>query len=159
MHKINVPLDHNSYNIFIDKDIERSLQNIIKNIGDYNKVFIITQQSIINIYRSNELFSYGYHIIIADEYELVKTMGETEKIIDQLINNGCTRDSILIGFGGGGVTDLTGFVASIFMRGIDHIFIPTTLLGMVDASIGGKTGVNTSRAKNVFSLGGQFTPS
>ena len=66
------------------------------------------------------------------------------------MEQGCSRNSLIIGLGGGNLTDLTGFVASVFMRGIDHILIPTTLLGMVDAAIGGKTGVNFLSRKNLI---------
>ena len=150
MHKINVSLNNNTYDILIAQGIEKSIENIISNLGSYNKVFIITQQSIINIYKFSKLLLCGYDILIVNEGESAKKIKETEKTINQLINNGCTRDSLIIGFGGGSVTDLTGFIASVFMRGIDHIFIPTNLLGMVDASIGGKTGLNTDIGRNVI---------
>ena len=59
-------------------------------------------------------------------------------------------NSLIIGMGGGVITDMVGFIASIYMRGIDHILVPTTLLGMVDASIGGKTGINAQKGKNII---------
>ena len=74
----------------------------------------------------------------------------THLIINDLTKGGCTRNSLIIGFGGGVITDFSGFIASIYMRGIKHILIPTTLLGMVDAAIGGKTGINTQFGKNLI---------
>ena len=65
-----------------------------------------------------------------------------------MIESSADRDSILISLGGGVITDLGGFLASVFKRGIQHISIPTTVLGMVDASIGGKTAVNVGEIKN-----------
>jgi 3-dehydroquinate synthetase len=71
-------------------------------------------------------------------------------ICDQMIAAGLDRQSFVIGLGGGVIGDISGFVAAIFHRGIPHVQIPTTLLAMVDSSIGGKTGVNTATGKNLI---------
>src|SRR5437879_7077579 len=71
-------------------------------------------------------------------------------ICDQMIAAGLDRQSFVIGLGGGMVGDISGFVAAIYHRGIPHVQIPTTLLAMVDSSIGGKTGVNTRDGKNLI---------
>lgn len=81
-----------------------------------------------------------------------KTWDVVEKIILQLIEMGADRHSFLVGIGGGVVTDLTGFIASIFMRGIEFAFVPTTVLAQVDAAIGGKNGVNTRFHKNMVGV-------
>jgi 3-dehydroquinate synthase len=77
-----------------------------------------------------------------------KDLRQAKKLWEWLIKNGVKRDSILISFGGGVVGDLSGFVASTILRGIRHYHVPTTLLAMVDSSIGGKTGINLGRMKN-----------
>lgn len=77
-----------------------------------------------------------------------KNIATCENLWERLLNLGADRHSLIINLGGGIVTDLGGFVAATFKRGIDFIQVPTTLLGMVDASIGGKTGVNFGSAKN-----------
>jgi 3-dehydroquinate synthase len=79
-----------------------------------------------------------------------KTLQQVESICDQMLINGLDRRSSVIGLGGGVVGDISGFAAAIFHRGIPHVQIPTTLLAMVDSSIGGKTGVNTARGKNLI---------
>jgi 3-dehydroquinate synthase len=79
-----------------------------------------------------------------------KTLEQAGSICDQMIAMRLDRHSFVVGLGGGVVGDLSGFVAAIFERGIPHVQIPTTLLAMVDSSIGGKTGVNTSAAKNLI---------
>jgi 3-dehydroquinate synthase len=79
-----------------------------------------------------------------------KTRKTKEKLEDQLLSAGYGRDTTIIALGGGVVTDLAGFLASTFCRGVPLILIPTTLLGMVDAAIGGKTGVNTEHGKNMI---------
>ena len=82
--------------------------------------------------------------------EKSKTLEQAGAICDQMIDAGFDRQSFVIGLGGGVVGDLSGFVAAIFHRGISHVQIPTTLLAMVDSSIGGKTGVNTTAGKNLI---------
>ncbi|MHB8511338.1 MAG: 3-dehydroquinate synthase [Actinomycetota bacterium] len=81
--------------------------------------------------------------------EDAKTMETAERLCDAMASGGMHRSDAVIGLGGGATTDLSGFVAAIFHRGIEHIALPTTLLGMVDASIGGKTGVNLPSGKNL----------
>src|SRR5438094_2496764 len=82
--------------------------------------------------------------------EQSKTLAQADAICDQMIAAGLDRQSFMIGLGGGVIGDISGFVAAIFLRGIPHMQIPTTLLAMVDSSIGGKTGVNTRDGKNLI---------
>jgi 3-dehydroquinate synthase len=82
--------------------------------------------------------------------EKSKTLEQTGVICDQMIAAGLDRQSFVLGLGGGVIGDISGFVAAIFHRGIPHVQIPTTLLAMVDSSIGGKTGVNTAAGKNLI---------
>ena len=82
--------------------------------------------------------------------EKSKTLEQAGAICDQMIDAGLDRHSFVIGLGGGVIGDISGFVAAIYHRGIPHVQIPTTLLAMVDSSIGGKTGVNTRDGKNLI---------
>ena len=82
--------------------------------------------------------------------ESSKTLEQAGTICDQMISAGLDRQSFVVGLGGGVVGDISGFVAAIFQRKIPHVQIPTTLLAMVDSSIGGKTGVNTRDGKNLI---------
>ena len=93
-------------------------------------------------------------IIVVEPGDQSKSMKVAEALCSDLLEAGFGRNSVVIGLGGGMITDLAGFVASIYMRGIAYIAVPTTLLGMIDASVGGKTGVNLT-AKNVI---GTFYP-
>jgi len=88
--------------------------------------------------------------IVVPAGETAKTLEQAGAICEQMISAGLGRQSLVIGLGGGVVGDLSGFVAAIFHRGIPHVQIPTTLLAMVDSSIGGKTGVNTTSGKNLL---------
>ncbi len=82
--------------------------------------------------------------------EKSKTIEQAGAICDQMIAGGLDRQSFVVGLGGGVIGDISGFVAAIYHRGIPHVQIPTTLLAMVDSSIGGKTGVNTAAGKNLI---------
>jgi 3-dehydroquinate synthase len=82
--------------------------------------------------------------------EKSKTLKQAGAICEQMIAAGLNRQSFVIGLGGGVISDISGFVAAIYHRGIPHVQIPTTLLAMVDSSIGGKTGVNTLDGKNLI---------
>lgn len=81
--------------------------------------------------------------------EDAKSFTAMEKAFSHILKAGCDRSSTFLALGGGVVGDVTGFIAATFMRGVDYIQIPTTLLAMVDSSIGGKTGINLSEGKNL----------
>jgi 3-dehydroquinate synthase len=100
----------------------------------------------------NSLASVGFRatLITTPAGEKSKTVAKAGAICDQMIAAGLDRHSFVIGLGGGVVGDISGFVAAIYHRGIPHVQIPTTLLAMVDSSIGGKTGVNTRYGKNLL---------
>lgn len=84
--------------------------------------------------------------------EARKTRRTKERLEDALLAQGLGRDGLVVAVGGGVVTDLAGFTAATFMRGVPYVSLPTTLLGMVDASLGGKTAVNTPRGKNLVGV-------
>jgi 3-dehydroquinate synthase len=100
----------------------------------------------------HSLTSTGFHpaLITIPAGEESKTFEHVGAICDQMIAAGLDRQSFVVGLGGGVIGDISGFVAAIYHRGIPHVQIPTTLLAMVDSSIGGKTGVNTSAGKNLI---------
>ena len=114
----------------------------------YDKIFLLTQKSIIQHYPFMERLD--INILICREKEACKSIEEYETIIKKLSTKHCNKKSLIIGMGGGAITDLSGFVASSYMRGIKHVLIPTTLLGMVDASIGGKTALNVNNVRNLI---------
>ena len=78
-----------------------------------------------------------------------KNLATAERLCEQLVGLGADRSSLLMAFGGGVISDLAGFVAAIFLRGVDYVQLPTTLLAQIDSSVGGKTGVNLSGGKNL----------
>lgn len=126
-----------------------------KNIKDINvcgKHLLVVSDVVYKIFQ-NSLDERFNNIIIINENndsDSVKCFENVEKIINELINLGLNKDDTLICFGGGAISDLTNFVSSIYKRGIKFINIPTTLLSMVDSSIGGKNAINFKDIKNVI---------
>ena len=108
---------------------------------------IITDETIFSIHGDKLK---NYRVLTIPAGENAKTGKTIEALTEQLIALGAHRKTMLIGLGGGVVTDITGFLASTYMRGISFAFVPTTLLGMVDAAIGGKNGVNVGLHKNML---------
>jgi 3-dehydroquinate synthase len=102
--------------------------------------------------RSLELANFQPILITIPAGEKSKTLEQAGAICDQMIASGLDRKSFVVGLGGGMIGDISGFVAGIYHRGIPHVQIPTTLLAMVDSSIGGKTGVNTADGKNLVGV-------
>lgn len=132
--------------IFIGKNCANTLKDEVK-----GKALIIRQKSIpvnkiINMFTSSD----NVYEIILDGGEQDKDLEVVLKIVDLLYINEFQRKDYIIAVGGGTLTDVAGFIASIYMRGLNFIAIPTTLLGMVDAAIGGKNAVNFRYVKNVL---------
>jgi 3-dehydroquinate synthase len=100
--------------------------------------------------RSLTLAGFQPIVITIPAGEKSKTLKQAGTICKRMITSGLDRQSFVIGLGGGVISDISGFVAAIYHRGIPHVQVPTTLLAMVDSSIGGKTGVNTHDGKNLI---------
>ena len=92
----------------------------------------------------------GWKTIVINAGEAFKVQATIDGIIEKLLAYGADRTTTLIGVGGGVVTDITGYVASVYMRGIPFGFVPTTILAMVDAAIGGKNGIDVGEYKNMI---------
>jgi 3-dehydroquinate synthase len=88
--------------------------------------------------------------IVVPPGEQSKSMGELERLLDRMLASGMERSSTVLALGGGVVGDLAGFAAAIVLRGVDYVQVPTTLLAQVDSAIGGKTGIDTPRGKNLI---------
>lgn len=113
------------------------------------KAVIVTDENLFNAHKSKLK---GWNTIVLKPGEQFKVQQTVDVVIDQLIALGADRQSVLIGFGGGVITDITGYVAGIYMRGIEFGFVPTSVLAMVDAAIGGKNGIDVGVYKNMVGL-------
>ncbi|WP_343189421.1 3-dehydroquinate synthase [Buchnera aphidicola] len=154
MKKIDVNLNDRSYSIFIGSNIFIK-KNIFNKLKFGKKVLLITNFFLFNLYKKKILKLLNFlnikvdKIIIKDN-EKFKSFKTVKLIIKKLLKKKHTRETTLISLGGGVIGDITGFVASIYQRGVKFIQIPTTLLSQVDASIGGKTGINHKFGKNMI---------
>ncbi len=117
------------------------------------KLFVLSTQDVWNLHGAALEEGLGHRpfdLLFFPGGEPRKRLAEVESLAEQMACGGADRSSLIIGFGGGILTDLAGFLASIFMRGIPVIQIPTTLLAQVDAAVGGKTGTNLVAGKNLI---------
>lgn len=121
----------------------------LKNITDKQSAIIITDENVFNAHKNK--FK-GYNCIVLKPGEEFKIQPTVDSIIETLIKMQADRKSVLIGVGGGVITDLTGYVASVYMRGIKFGFVPTSILALVDASIGGKNGIDVGAYKNLVGI-------
>ena len=141
----------NGYSIYFNENgYEQLNKTILEN--NYSSIFILTDEHTNELclpkFLPNLATEISIEIIEIEAGESIKNIITCSEIWSILSDLGADRKSVLINLGGGVVTDIGGFVASTFKRGIDFINIPTTLLGMVDASIGGKNGVDLGNLKN-----------
>lgn len=152
--KIKVKLSSNSYPILLGNE---SLDKVIEMINKLSasKCLIIIDKNVLKyhstlIRRTFALLDCKTHIYIFIPSEKNKSLNHAEKIYTFLVDNSFDRNSVIVAIGGGITGDTSGFVASSYMRGIRLIQIPTTLLSMVDSSVGGKTGININYHKNLI---------
>lgn len=122
------------------------VMDVMNNLLPESRVIVISDENVARLYP--ELVGRFENIIICSG-EGVKNLATVEHIYNELMSLGADRSTFLLGIGGGIVTDITGFVASTYMRGVKFGFVSTTLLGQVDASVGGKNGVNVADYKNM----------
>jgi len=124
----------------------------LKNLENYlpsTQTIIVTDENIKKYYQKD--FP-NVPVITIGTGEGIKTLATVETILKELIHHSCDRDSFIVGIGGGIVCDITGFAASTFLRGVNFGFVSTSLLSQVDASIGGKNGVNLDSYKNMVGV-------
>ena len=159
---VTIDLDTRSYDIFIGGSLLFRIGDFIPEDLAGKAVFIVTDKNV-------ESYARQVHDLIAEAGaricetkvlpagEKTKSFSNVEDVCTWMLAGGINRDSLVLAVGGGVIGDLTGFCASIAMRGVPYIQIPTTLLSQVDSSVGGKTGINTQQGKNL--VGSFYQPS
>lgn len=155
METVTVVLGERSYEIFLGQNIFDQIGRVCRDLRTGNKAAVVTNPLVGAFYLEpakaalSEAGFTVYTIEIPDgeEYKSLETL---KRIYDRLIEFGFDRSSLLLALGGGVVGDITGFAAATYLRGISFVQIPTTLLGQVDSSVGGKTGVNHEKGKNLI---------
>ena len=148
-------IKNNNSTILFNEACYIALNEYVKE-GNFSNIFILvdtnTHENCLPYFLSKLVTNVTVEIIEIEPEEINKTIDTCTGVWNALSELGADRKSLMINLGGGVITDLGGFVASCFKRGIDFINIPTTLLSMVDASVGGKTGVDLGVLKNQIGL-------
>ena len=153
--KIRVSLGNRSYDIAVGENLITNTYHYIKPFLKDSKLIVITDENVADLWldsleRSFQREEIKIQKIVLPAGEKTKSFNELENLIEKILSIGISRKSTLIALGGGVIGDITGFAASILLRGINFIQIPTTLLSQVDSSVGGKTGINTPFGKNLL---------
>lgn len=160
MDNLSVNLKDNSYNIFFAADYN-GLPDVLSGINAPEKLLVVTDTNVAPLWldkiKNLQNFGYDIRICIINAGEENKTMDTILQICRACLENKLDRKSMILAFGGGVVGDMAGFAASIYMRGIRFVQIPTTLLSQSDSSVGGKTGIDFMCTKNI--LGAFHQPS
>jgi len=137
------------YKILIGENLLDEIHNFIEGMNYSNVAFII-DKNVNSLYKKNMKDFKNLYIFEADEKN--KDLKNLESILKFMFKNKLDRNSLVVSIGGGITGDITGFASGIYMRGIDYIHVPTTLLSQVDSSVGGKTGINFNNTKNILGL-------
>lgn len=154
MTKIEIELSNNNYDVLLGENIYKRIFSELSKRKLHKNILIVIDTKVHKLHRA-----YLNSCIPTDDYKIViqklnlseksKSLISVQKIFDKLIQNNYGRDSIIIAIGGGIIGDAAGFAAATYMRGIQYVQVPTTLLACVDSSVGGKTGVNYADSKNI----------
>ena len=137
------------YPIFIGENLLSNAQKYISTYSKANKLLVVTNETIINLY-PNTLKLDNAEILVLKDGEQYKNFETYKLILDKAQEMKLERKDAFVAFGGGVIGDITGFCAATYLRGIDFIQIPTTLLSQVDSSVGGKVAINTDFGKNLI---------
>jgi 3-dehydroquinate synthase len=156
MHIAKVGLGDRSYDIEIGADLQTTGERL-KDLGFGRKIALVTNPTIKKLYGQrvvDSLKAAGFMVLSIEvpDGEQSKNLDWANAIYTALLTNFFDRSSALVALGGGVIGDLTGFAAATFMRGVPFVQVPTTLLAMVDSSVGGKTGVNHPMGKNLIGV-------
>jgi 3-dehydroquinate synthase len=155
---IAVNLGERSYEVYVGVDVLRTVDLSEHCLGQH--VLIVSNETIAPMYLAQirkQLASKTLEVCLLPDGEMYKTLQGAEQIFQRLSMMRASRDVTLIALGGGVIGDITGFAAALWMRGVRFLQIPTSLLAMVDSSVGGKTAVNLSSGKNL--VGAFWQPS
>ncbi len=155
MSKISVNLPENQYEVVIGKNTLKSLPAYLNSEFKLNRLFFVIDSKMYkrNSGKVDTILSKAENRgdkIFLTATEKNKTYESLIRIHRRMIKSGCGRDCIVIALGGGIIGDVAGFAAATYMRGVRYVQVPTTLLSMVDSSVGGKTGINLDTTKNII---------
>jgi 5-deoxy-5-amino-3-dehydroquinate synthase len=147
---VHVDVAPGGYDVVIDDGARHQLAELVeRRAPKARRVVIVSSASLVTQPWFDVDSGRDQYVVTVGEGERAKSLGEVEVLLEKIASLRLSRDDVIVGVGGGAITDLTGFAASIYLRGIALVQIPTSLVGQVDAAIGGKTGVNLAAGKNL----------
>lgn len=149
--RLPVSLGQHAYDIHIGSGLLPAALKLAA--GEGRTLRVVTDSHLADLHLPRLLGALGLkpeHVFVLDAGEPSKSWATAERVLDWMLSQKLSRDAVLIAFGGGVIGDMAGFCAAIYQRGIAFVQVPTTLLAMVDSSVGGKTGVNHARGKNLI---------
>jgi shikimate kinase / 3-dehydroquinate synthase len=154
VHRIVVSLAERSYEVLVGRGLAERMSTLLPPFEGAEKAFVVTHESLrrLTLAAEEALGSSGLSttVLTVPEGERAKSIEVAGGLYRELSEAGAHRHDVIVGVGGGVVTDVAGFVASTYARGMPVVFVATTLLGQVDAAIGGKTALNLPRGKNLI---------
>ena len=151
---VRVETSSHDYSVHIRPNAGAWIANGIAELAKGSKIVVLTDTTVGKLHSADLMFHLkatgkDVSILRLEPGEGSKTLGTASRVYDFLLEQGLTRSDMLVALGGGVIGDLTGFVASTFLRGCQFVQVPTTTLAVMDSSVGGKTAVNTPRGKNL----------
>ena len=151
---LRVGLDERSYDILVGEELLPRAGEFVRPLLRHDRVIVITDETVAGHYLEPveaSLAAAGLRPdrIVLPPGEETKSFSRFEALVEELLGRGVARDTMLMALGGGVIGDLVGFAASVLLRGLDYIQMPTTLLAQVDSSVGGKTAINSRHGKNL----------
>ncbi len=151
---IRVLLGERSYDIRVGPGLLAEAGEAIRPLLPSRRVFVVTDENLERLHLAKlrdslDAAEIENHGVVLPAGEHTKSFAHLESLLDAMLEARCERGTTIIAFGGGVIGDLAGFAASILLRGVPFVQIPTTLLSQVDSSVGGKTGINTTQGKNL----------
>jgi len=153
MEKLMVNLGDRSYPVHFGSGISRDFVSVCKALFPAASFALVTNATLAQVYKSTIAqwqAQLDLTIVVIPDGEKYKTVSTWETVLSALLSAKLDRKTVVCAFGGGVVGDITGFAAASYLRGVRYVQIPTTLLAMVDSSVGGKTGVNHDAGKNLI---------
>ena len=148
--RFNVELGERGYEVATGVGAMRELAAVIaRRAPRARTAAIVTSAALVDRSWFDVQTGLEQHVVVVPDGESAKSMAAVEYLCERFVSLGLSRDDVVVGVGGGAVTDLAGFAAAVYLRGIGVVQVPTSLVGQVDAAIGGKTGVNLSMGKNL----------
>jgi 5-deoxy-5-amino-3-dehydroquinate synthase len=147
---ITVDLKERSYDVVVEEGARDGLADLLGRRAPHAKCAVIVTSSPLDEQPWFDLSSgVDQFIVVVPEGESAKTIGPYERLLNSMAEHRLSRDDVVVGVGGGATTDLAGFAAATYLRGVALIQVPTSLVAQVDAAIGGKTGINIAAGKNL----------